>query len=363
MNRKVQRLVISGGGTGGHLFPGVATAEEFLRRSPENSVLFINAGRPMDHKILNAHGFRHESIAISGIKGMGLLQKIKAALRFPMTVGRSSAILRSFQPQVLLSVGGYSAAPAALAAKLMRIPVIVHEQNSLPGLTTRLLARFATEVHVSFPDTQLSARPGKIHISGNPVRRDLVGCRTHRRQAGAPLRLLVLGGSQGARGLNQALCQTLPLIRNLPLTFVHQTGDTDFHEVHGAYAKAGVHAHIQPFIDDMVTAYAEADMVLSRAGATTVAELAAAGLGAIFIPFPHAADNHQFYNAKAMVDAGAAFILEESTFRPEELASILKNCSSSSEITEAMADAARNLSRPDAAITLTNAIMGCIAEE
>ncbi|TYT74567.1 undecaprenyldiphospho-muramoylpentapeptide beta-N-acetylglucosaminyltransferase [Desulfobotulus mexicanus] len=352
-----RRLLIAGGGTGGHLFPGLAVAEEFLGRSEKNRVLFVNAGRPLDHKILNSRGMPHRTIAISGFKGMGFFHKIKVLGSFPLAVKRAVDILRSFRPQVLLSVGGYSAAPAALAAKMMGIPILIHEQNRLPGLTTRMLSSMAAEVHVSFSGTPLPLADNKIRITGNPVRRELLSCRKKRRKAGDSLNLLILGGSQGARGLNQAVCKALPMLKDLPIKVVHQTGTADFEEVRQHYKKLEIRADIFPFIEDMVSCYAGADILLCRSGATTVAELAAAGLGAIFIPFPHAADNHQYYNAKAMAEAGAAVIFEENELTSQHLATTLTHYVKYPDITEKMAGAALGLSRPDAAKHLTSAIM------
>ncbi|TWI68098.1 UDP-N-acetylglucosamine-N-acetylmuramylpentapeptide N-acetylglucosamine transferase [Desulfobotulus alkaliphilus] len=352
-----RRLLIAGGGTGGHLFPALAIAEEFLARSEKNRVLFVNAGRPLDHKILDGRGMPHQTITVSGLKGMGFFHKIKVMGGFPLAVKKAADILRSFRPHVLLSVGGYSAAPAALAAKMMGIPVIIHEQNRLPGLTTRLLSPMAAEVHVSFPGTPLKTAGKKIRLTGNPVRRELVACRKKRRKTGDSLNLLILGGSQGARGLNRAVCKALPMLKGLPIRVVHQTGSADFEEVSQHYHGLGMKAEIIPFIEDMVSCYAGADLVLSRAGATTVAELAAAGLGAIFIPFPHAADNHQYHNAKAMAEAGAAVIFEEDRRTSELLVATLSACAEDPDTTEKMAGAALGLSRPDAAETLTSAIM------
>jgi UDP-N-acetylglucosamine--N-acetylmuramyl-(pentapeptide) pyrophosphoryl-undecaprenol N-acetylglucosamine transferase len=359
---KKRRLLIAGGGTGGHLFPGVAVAETFLSRSPDHGVLFVNTARPLDQKILGSKGLPFAPISASGLKGQGLWQSLLSLMRLPRAFGEAFAILRAFKPHALLSVGGYAAAPAALAAKCMGIPLILHEQNKLPGLTTRLLSRLAEEVHVSFPHTPLPVSPERIRVTGNPVRSNLVQCRKRRRRPQDPLNLLILGGSQGARGLNRVVCQALPRLGSLPLSLTHQTGAADLQWVEEAYAASGIKARIQPFIEDMESCYREADLVLCRAGATTVAELAAAGLGAIFIPFPHAADNHQYYNAKALSDIQAAVILEEKNLTPETLTHILTTYVEHPEITEAMASAALTLSRPHAAIHLTEALMARMPE-
>lgn len=352
-----QRLLIAGGGTGGHIFPAVAVAETFLARSENHEVLFVNTGRPLDRKILGDRDLPFACITVASIKGKGLWQTLKALSTFPLSLWKAFVITGKYRPHALLAVGGHAAAPAALAAKMRGIPLLLHEQNKLPGLTTRLLSRLAAEVHVSFPGTRLPVKAKKIFVSGNPVRRELVACRTRKRKKTETFRLLVLGGSQGARGLNRAVCQTLPLLNNLPLEVVHQTGEADRIWVREAYEKAGIKGCIQAFIQDMHSCYRETDFVLCRAGATTVAELAAVGLGAVFIPFPHAADNHQYHNARAMADIGAARILEEKTLDPEILAQILTEYARNPEATESMATAALTLSRPDAATTLTDALM------
>lgn len=352
-----RKLIIAGGGTGGHLFPAVAVAEEFLSRSLEHEVLFINAGRPLDLRILGEKRLNFVALPVSGVKGLGFFKKIKSLFLLPRALYQSIAILKDFNPQALFSVGGYSAAPAAFAAKLMGIPVILHEQNSVPGLTTRILARFAKEAHVSFAGTKLPIREDRYFVSGNPVRKELFSCHKQTRKQDGTLKLLILGGSQGAHAINEAVCQTLPLLKKLKIHFVHQTGTADLESVEAAYKKNGIPAEVFSFIHDMKTAYAHADLVLCRAGATTIAELAAAGLGAILVPFPAAADNHQFYNAKALVDVGAGILVEEKDLGPEFLASLLAGLVRNPEKTDKMAEKAHLLAKKDAAKNITTAIM------
>lgn len=357
-----KKLVIAGGGTGGHLFPAVAVAEEFLSISPGHEVLFINAGRPLDRKILGDKGYHFVPISVSGINRVGVFQKIKGLFRLPGALFQAMTILREFKPQVLFSVGGYSAVPAALGAKLLGIPVILHEQNSVPGLATRLLARIAAQAHVSFPDTPLPMDEDRYFVSGNPVRQELFFCRSGQRDKDRPMTLLILGGSQGAHAVNEAVCRSLPLLKKLPVHVIHQTGTRDLEMVRQAYEENGIAAEVLPFIDDMKTAYGRADLALCRAGATTVAELAATGLGAILVPFPAATDNHQFYNAKSLVDVGAGIILEEKELSAQTLAAFLADFAENPGKSEEMGEKALLLGRKDAAKTITRAIMHYMPE-
>lgn len=357
-----RKLLIAGGGTGGHLFPAVAVAEEFLSRSLDHEVLFINAGRPLDRKILGKKGLNFVTVSITGLNRVGWLQKAKSLFLFPFALYQALSVVRAFEPQVLFSVGGYSAAPAALAAKIMGLPLLLHEQNSIPGLTTRILARFADEAHVSFPGTPLPLDEKKYFVSGNPVREELLFCRKRRRGKNAAMNLLILGGSQGAHAINEIVCQSLPLLKLLGIRFVHQTGTAELEKVKEAYKTNGVEAEILPFIEDMKTAYAQADLVFCRAGATTVAELTAAGLGAVLVPFPAAADNHQFQNAKTLADAGAGIIVEERSLDQESLAALLSDLARNPEKTEEMARKALLLAPKNAAKKITNAIMQYMPE-
>lgn len=357
------RLLIAGGGTGGHLFPGIAVAEDFLSRNPENRVLFVNTGRPIDKKALDARGLERAEIPAAALKGKGLVEKCKALWQIPRSLVAAFRLLFRFRPHGVLGVGGYAAAPATLAAKLLGIPVFLHEQNMLAGLTNRILSTWADEVHVSFADTQIRVPEERLRITGNPVRKNMFNCRTKERGPKDPLHLLILGGSQGARGINLAMAEALPLLDHRMIRITHQTGEADHATVCKAYGDAGVRAEIAPFFMDMKDRYAAADLAVCRSGATTVAELAAAGVGAVLIPFPAAADNHQYHNATALSGIGAGIIIEQKDLDPAALAKTLNGLAMDPDTTEIMAKKARELARPDAAKDLTDAIYNRITDK
>ena len=315
------RLAIAGGGTGGHLFPGIAVAKKWLTRNPENSVLFVGTDREFEKKIVAESGFGHESITASGIKGLGFFKKLKALGSIPKGIGQAAGILNRFRPHAVLGVGGYSSGPVALAAWLRRIPVLLHEQNLLPGITNRLLACIARRIYLSFSQTLLPGGKTKTIVTGNPVREEFLSDGIAKEPLDKPFTILVSGGSQGAHGINTAICEALACLKNpADLFFIHQTGTADRQAVETAYARQGIQCDVQPFFFDMAARYHAADLVICRAGATTVAEVTAMGKAVIFIPFPFAADNHQVLNAKTLADDGAALMVEEKELTGEILA-------------------------------------------
>jgi len=306
------RLAIAGGGTGGHLFPGIAIAREWLGRNPESSVLFIGTDRTFEKKILAESGFAHAAITAAGMKGLGLFKKIRALGCIPKGITQAAGILAWFRPHVVLGVGGYSSGPVALAAWLRRIPVVLHEQNLLPGITNRLLARVARRIYPSFEQTRLARGKTRSLLTGNPVRAEFLSGSGRKNPPGKPFTVLVSGGSQGAHGINTAMCAALACLKNpAALFFIHQTGPADAQAVEEAYAQQGIQCEVRPFFFDMAARYHTADLVICRAGATTVAEITAMGKAVIFIPFPFAADNHQVLNARTLVEADAALMVEE----------------------------------------------------
>ena len=317
------RIVIAGGGTGGHLFPGIAIAEAFKRRASENQVLFITTGRPIETRVLSRTEYKTARIPAAGIKGKGIFEKLKALAKLPAGILASVAILIRFRPDVVIGMGAYSAAPVLIAAWLMGIFRVIHEQNRIPGMTNRFLARYAHRIYVSFPDTEVGGYPDKIRFTGNPIRLEIAG------QAGgsAPeattgvFTILILGGSQGAHAINSAVINALEYLdESSKYRFIHQTGTADVETVSYGYEKAGIEARVESFFDDMAACYKSADLTICRAGATSVAEVATAGLAAIFIPYPYAADNHQYFNAKSLVDAGAAEMMDQAALDGPTLA-------------------------------------------
>jgi len=310
-------IIIAGGGTGGHLFPGVALARCFMERNPENRVLFVGTDREFECRTLEREGFDHLAIRAAGIKGLGIFGKLKAAFKIPGALFQSSAIIKQFKPDIIIGVGGYSSGPVALAAWFKGIPVVVQEQNILPGITNRIMGRFASRIHVSFDESLGFFNAKKVMMSGNPVRQIILDARKRRelRKADEQTRLftlLVAGGSQGAHSINKAMVEALSSLTDKEyLHVIHQTGETDCESVRDAYVREGISAEVSAFYTDMDVQYERADLVVCRAGATTLSEITVMGLPSILIPFPFAADNHQVKNAMSLVDKKAAEMIED----------------------------------------------------
>jgi UDP-N-acetylglucosamine--N-acetylmuramyl-(pentapeptide) pyrophosphoryl-undecaprenol N-acetylglucosamine transferase len=344
------KVVIAGGGTGGHLFPGIAVAGEFAVRNPHSRILFVGGGRPFEREALARAGYPQRTIAIEGIKGRGLWDRIRASLKIPGALFRSAGILADVQADLVVGVGGYAAGPVALAAWFKGIPVVLCEQNTVPGITNRMLFPIARRIYVSFEATRGKIDPAKKRLTGNPVRRQFLEASTVGPGDNKGFTILVAGGSQGAHAINLAMLDALPHLRQPDrIRIVHQTGPEDRDRVADAYAQAGLDAEVKAFFHDMASRYGRADMVVCRAGATTVAELTALGKVALFIPFPFAADNHQELNARALVDQGAAQMVLERDLSGADLARRLEALADAPERLAAMAARSKMLGKPDAA--------------
>ena len=336
------RLMIAGAGTGGHLFPGIAVAHTIMARSPGSRTLFVTTGRPIETTVLAKHPFETASIAAAGIKGKSIWAKLKSLALLPGGLLASFRILRQFRPDAVMGMGGYSSGPVIVGAWLMGIPRVIHEQNRLPGMTNRLLGRFADRIYVSFADTEIGGATDRTRFTGNPVREEIRECRSRLDGIAAadtrkPLTIVILGGSQGAHSINMAMIDALDhLDHPASCRFIHQTGVGDAERVRAAYAQKGIAAEVDAFFEDMAGLYRRADLAVCRAGASTVAELIAAHVPAIFIPFPHAADNHQVSNAEGMVGAGAAQMLPESEMNGMELARRINGFASDRKSLDAM---------------------------
>jgi UDP-N-acetylglucosamine--N-acetylmuramyl-(pentapeptide) pyrophosphoryl-undecaprenol N-acetylglucosamine transferase len=345
-------LIVAGGGTGGHLFPGIAVAQAFAARSHSNRVLFVNAGRPLEREVLTRLGWDQKAITIEGLKGRGLWRQICGAFKIPGAIGQAKAIIKAFGADLVLGVGGYSAGPVVFAAWLRGILTAIHEQNRLPGVTNRLLSRIARRVYVSFADSQDCFSPDKVLVSGNPVRREIQaqGQEPVQTATSGPLTILVIGGSQGAQAINQAFMDALDFLEDRAgLRFIHQTGNTDEAAVRQAYLQAGFQAEVKAFFNDMAKRYAQADLLICRAGATTVAEITIIGKAAVFIPFPYATDDHQTRNAEPLVAAGAADMIHQADLTGPLLAEKVNNYLRDRAKLEVMAEKARMLGHPNAA--------------
>jgi UDP-N-acetylglucosamine--N-acetylmuramyl-(pentapeptide) pyrophosphoryl-undecaprenol N-acetylglucosamine transferase len=347
MNRTV---LIMAGGTGGHVFPGLAVAE--VMRSRHWDVVWLGNPAGMEATLVPRHGIAMRAVRFGGLRGKGLLTTLMLPVNLLRAMWQSLSALRAVRPAVVLGLGGYVAFPGGVMARLTRTPLVVHEQNSIAGLTNRVLARIADRVLVAFPQ----ALSGAVW-TGNPVRRDVAALPEpdlrYRARSG-PLRILVVGGSLGAQALNTVVPQAIARLAadRRPLV-VHQSGRQHLAELQAAYRDAGVAAQTVAFIDDMARAYADADLVICRAGAMTVAEVAAAGVASLMVPYPHAVDDHQTTNARFLVDRGAALMLAQSALTPELLEQVLAELDRT-RLT-AIAKAARALARSDAAEQVADA--------
>jgi UDP-N-acetylglucosamine--N-acetylmuramyl-(pentapeptide) pyrophosphoryl-undecaprenol N-acetylglucosamine transferase len=342
-------VAIMAGGTGGHVFPALAVAEALRARGAQ--VFWIGTRAGIEARLVPEHDFAIEWLTVSGVRGKGLRTLIMAPLRLAGALGEAAGILRRRDPAVVLGMGGFASGPGGLMAKLQRRPLLIQEQNSIPGLTNDWLARLADRVFEAFPN---SFPPGRHAItSGNPVRAEIAALpppRARFANRASPARLLVVGGSLGARALNETLPKALALLpESLRPTVRHQAGERTLSLAQEAYRAAGIDADVVPFIGDMASAYGWADLVVCRSGALTVSELAAAGLPAIFVPYPHAVDDHQVGNARWLSDAGAAELLREAEMTPERVARSLEGLLADPSRRLRMAEAGRAKAMPDAA--------------
>lgn len=313
-------VLILAGGTGGHVFPALAVA--IALREQNESVVWLGTRRGLEARVAPAAGFPVEWVRVRGVRRKGLLAWIVAPVQLTLALWDALRIVWRCRPKVVLGMGGYVSGPGGLAAWLLRRPLIIHEQNAVAGLTNRLLALLAREVLIAFPGS-FSESP-KARLTGIPVRDAIMGLPDPAERLGgrgAPMRLLVIGGSQGAQALNEAVPAAVACLPSAERPAVwHQAGEATLGVARAAYAQAGIKARIEPFIDDMAAAYAWADLVVARSGALTVAELAAAGVGAILVPYPAAVDDHQTRNGEYLANAGAAVLMPQAALTPERLA-------------------------------------------
>ncbi|MBU2055129.1 MAG: undecaprenyldiphospho-muramoylpentapeptide beta-N-acetylglucosaminyltransferase [Proteobacteria bacterium] len=363
-DRRGARMIVAGGGTGGHLFPGIAIAEEFLRRDPRNRVLFIGTERGLEKKILGPLGFPLRILKVEGLKGRGAGGVVASLLKVPGSMVASFEIIREFAPDVVIGVGGYASGPAVLMARLMGKKTAIAEQNAFPGLTNRILGRFAHRVFLSFSASQKWFRAGRTRVAGNPIRSAFLEEKAAGERNGRRFTVLVFGGSQGAHAINrivgEALDDLLPLKDRL--RFIHQTGEEDREAVAGAYRKRGFEAKVSPFITDMAAAYREADLLVCRAGATSIAEITAAGKAAILIPFPFAAGDHQTRNAEVLAAAGAAEMMPEGSLNGPRLAEAIERICRDPGAVRKMEAAAAALGNRRAAADIVDACLEMVRE-
>jgi UDP-N-acetylglucosamine--N-acetylmuramyl-(pentapeptide) pyrophosphoryl-undecaprenol N-acetylglucosamine transferase len=347
------RVLIAAGGTGGHIYPGVAVAKEVLRRDAESAVRFVGTAKGLETRLVPQAGFELSLIESAGLKNVGVAGKLRGLALLPKGFLAARRLIREFRPDVVVGAGGYVSGPVLLTAALMRVRTLVMESNALPGFTNRRLALFADAAAVSFEEALPYFR-GKGVVTGNPVRREFFEIPAKRREAGR-FSLLVFGGSQGARAINEAVVAALPHLdaHRKTLSVVHQTGEADFERVREGYREAGwgERADVRKYLDDMVEQFAASDLVLCRAGATTTAELIAAGKASVMVPFPFAADDHQRKNAEALANAGASVMVLQQDATGERLAAEIDALVRDPARVTRMEEASRKLARGDAAAT------------
>ncbi|MDP9140357.1 MAG: undecaprenyldiphospho-muramoylpentapeptide beta-N-acetylglucosaminyltransferase [Pseudomonadota bacterium] len=348
------KLLIMAGGTGGHVYPALAVAQYLRERG--HQIVWMGAPNSFESRVVPSHQIPLREISISGLRGKGVLKLLQAPLLLLRALLQALMIMRSERPDAVLGMGGFAAGPGGIAAWLLRLPLIVHEQNAAPGLTNRWLARIATTVLEAFPKTFVGAQ-----TVGNPVRSGFIALPppAQRLNHEGAARLLVVGGSQGAKALNERVPQALALLDPAARPDVrHQAGRT-IDTARRSYGAVAVTAQIDEFIDDMPAAMAWADLVVCRSGASTIAELSAAGCASVLVPFPYAVDDHQTRNAEYLVSARAAVLMPEDSLTPAQLAAMLRELLGDCMRLRRMAEAARNAAWPDATAVIAGACLDC----
>ena len=355
-------LMVAGGGTGGHIYPAIAIAREYLARDAARSVVFVGTERGLEKTIVPKAGFPLEFIDVGGLKGKGGLDLIKNIFRVPKGFIQAWKLIGKHRPNVVLGVGGYSSGPVLLAARMRGVPTIVHEANAFPGLANRTLARFVTTVAVAFDEAGPRMKRKDAVVTGNPIRKEFfeAGAARNQQPATSNKKLVLFGGSQGSRILNDTMTGALLFLARHKdtLEIVHQTGPNELEKVQAAYRTsvfAGT-ARVVPYLDPIVDEIASADVVVCRAGAMTIGELAAIGRGAILIPFAAATNNHQELNARVVERAGGAVVITENELSPERLAGAINEILADPQRAARMGAAAKTLAMPQATKTIVDLV-------
>ena len=350
------RCVIAGGGTGGHLFPGMSIAEAFLERERGNEVLFIGTERGIEARVLPGGKFHLKTIQASPLKGKSLLEKARAIWSMPKAVLEASSILKAFRPDLVVGVGGYASGPALVAASILGMKRVIHEQNVVPGMTNRILRWVSHKIFVSFEETKRYFPERKTVVTGNPVRPEILDSlpgekNEGKKRAGNRFTILIFGGSAGAHRINEAMMEALDSLEEIrtSVTFIHQTGNADLDAVSKGYREKGFDEMVRPFFEDIGAYYKLAGLVVCRAGAGTVSELSICGKAVIFIPYPYAAHNHQFLNAQRLVETGAARMIREEELNGPSLARAILHLYKHPDERTRMENAIREFAKPNAA--------------
>jgi UDP-N-acetylglucosamine--N-acetylmuramyl-(pentapeptide) pyrophosphoryl-undecaprenol N-acetylglucosamine transferase len=349
-------LMIAGGGTGGHIYPAIAIAREFVARDAKRRAVFVGTERGLEKTIVPRAGFPLEFITAAGLKGKGLADRVRGLVQLPIGFTQAFRLIDKHKPDAVLGVGGYSSGPVLVAAKLRGVPTVIHEQNAFPGLTNRMLAKFVNAVAVAFAEAAPRLKRDDAVITGNPIRAEFF---TATKQPSNRSTLLVFGGSQGSRILNDTMTGALLFLARLKdqLDIVHQTGPSELAKVQAAYrSSAFANARVVAYLDPIADEIAAADLVVCRAGAMTVGELAAVGRAAIFVPFAAATNNHQELNARVVERAGGGIVITESELTPERLAGAISEVIADPERTRKMGAAAKSLATPEATKRIVDTI-------
>src|SRR2546430_2917077 len=354
------RAILAGGGTGGHVIPALAIAQE-LQKLHGAEVLFLGTARGLENKLVPPAGFPLRLVEVGALNRVSLGTRLKTYFGLPSAIWQARRILAEFNPDIVIGVGGYASGPAMMAAIMKGIPTLAFEPNVEPGFANRVVARWVAAAAVHFEETAKFFRHAEI--TGVPVRQAFF--RTITKPPGTQPTLLVFGGSQGAHAINQAMIQCLPeLLKQAPaIHIIHQTGERDYNEAQAAYQRSGTSAEVHKFINDMPALFARADLLVCRSGASTVAEIAAAGKPAIFVPFPRAADDHQNVNARALERAGAAIVVEESNLEAAYLVDTIAALIGDPNQLHSMSAAAKSLAHPKAVEEIAVMVEGLIARE
>ena len=352
------RIILTTGGTGGHVFPALAVAEELRKQVKDVEILFLGGRYGLEQHWVREAGIEFAGLPVQGVLGRGL-RSVGALVAMGVSVITALSILREFKPHVIIGFGGYASFAGVSSGILSRCPTIIHEQNAVPGLANRVLSRFVRRICLAMPDSHKKFPPKKVFVTGNPVRSEIVAL-AHKKFTGKSKKLLIMGGSQGAKSINQAILRNLEEFKEAGVQIWHQTGNADYVAAREAYEKLDWPTKKAPqvlcFIEDVSKAYAWADLVVCRSGASTVAELAVAGIPSVLVPFPHATHNHQFYNAKYLANAGGAVIVEDKTLEGENFGTtILDILNDPDKLTE-MSQAAKALSQQEAAAKVVKCI-------
>ncbi len=345
------RFILSGGGTGGHLFPAISLAEEILQRKKENDVLFIGAERGIEKEILPQKGYKSLFLNIKPLRGKGVLGFISGLISLPLAIIKAMVIIKKFNPDAVIGSGGYACAPVIVAAYFMRKKSFLLEQNIIPGFTNRILSRFVFAIITAFKNSYKYFKNKNVEWLGNPVRHQLFDNYLNKSIEDEYFTILVFGGSQGAHFINDIVVEAMKILssRKETVNITHQTGKKDYEEVKRRYLEANVNAYVTEFIDDMSTAYRVADLVICRSGATSIAEITVCKKPSILIPYPYAADNHQRLNAIELVNAGAAVMLEQKDVTPEILADTIISLKRDPQRLKSMSEQAGRIAKPEAA--------------